>query len=83
MELLQRLGITFVAVDKQAHFIAGFLIALITYLITEDAIIAVFFATAIGILKEIKDQIDYGGFDYKDLIATILGGCLIFLTHLF
>jgi hypothetical protein len=29
--------------------------------------------------KELIDEIRYGGFDYKDLIATLLGGLFTYL----
>jgi hypothetical protein len=37
----------------------------------------VVFVAAAG--KELIDEIRYGGFDYKDLIATLLGGLFIYL----
>ena len=68
-----------IPMDKVLHFAAGFTIALIGALIWDNEI---GFALAIlaGISKEIYDQFKYGGFDWKDLLVTILGGLIIYLT---
>ena len=68
-----------IPMDKVLHFAAGFTIALIGALIFGKEI---GFALAIlaGISKEIYDQFKYGGFDWKDLLTTILGGLIIYLT---
>ena len=70
--LLKKLNLPF-AVDKQLHFIAGFLISAIVILITGSiaaALIVTFFA---GFYKEFKDEMDYAGFDWKNLLATDWG----------
>ncbi len=70
-DLLSVLGIT-KAQDKVLHFLAGFIItALIGFAISlEYGILAGVMA---GVLKEIYDEYKYGGFDSKDLIATLIG----------
>lgn len=55
--------------DKLYHFIVGMFIQILT---------ASFLLVLISaISKEVYDQIDYKGFDWLDLIATLLGGILI------
>ncbi len=65
--------------DKQLHFAVGTLISTSVYFVvyyhTGSKFLAVssaIVATAIvAIGKEIYDQIDYGGFDFKDIKATV------------
>ena len=65
-----------IAQDKANHFLYGFLIFMISQYFLNDYIsFAVVFAFAIG--KEIKDQIVYKGFDYKDLLVTLLPSIII------
>jgi len=55
-----------IGIDKKLHFLVG---ACIYF--TTGSLLAV---AIIGLLKEIWDEYDYGGFDYVDLLATALGG---------
>lgn len=68
-------------IDKILHFIMGWLIVLsiipIYGIVT--GIIALVIA-AVG--KEIYDQWKYKGFDYKDLIATLLGGLVYIIIQI-
>lgn len=68
-------------IDKILHFIMGWLIVLsiipIYGIVT--GIIALVVA-AVG--KEIYDQWKYKGFDYKDLIATLLGGLVYIIIQI-
>ena len=65
-----------IAQDKANHFLYGFLIFIISQYFLNDYIsFGVVFAFAIG--KEIKDQIIYKGFDYKDLLVTLLPSIII------
>ena len=60
-------------IDKILHFIMGWLVVLSIipiYGILTGIIVLI--VAVIG--KEIYDQWKYKGFDYKDLIATLLGG---------
>ena len=71
-----------IAKDKKLHFIAGAITGGITngitYAITKDEkkafILGLGSAVGIGLAKEIKDQIVYGGFDSLDWFYTIAGG---------
>ena len=66
--------------DKANHFIYGFLIFIVSQYFLNDYIsFGIVFAFALG--KEIKDQIVYKGFDYKDLIATLLSSIIIYLLR--
>ena len=65
-----------IAQDKANHFLYGFLIFMISqYFLNDYLSFGVVFAFAIG--KEIKDQIVYKGFDYKDLLVTLLPSIII------
>lgn len=70
-----------IPLDKANHFIYGFVIFILSNIPLNDLYsLLVVFIFAIG--KEIKDQIVYKGFDYKDLLATLLPGIIITLTNL-
>ena len=57
--------------DKANHFIYGFFIYVLSnYFFNDLYSIGIVFLFALG--KEIKDQIVYKGFDYKDLLATMI-----------
>ena len=65
-----------IAQDKANHFLYGFLIFMISQYFLNDYIsFGIVFAFAIS--KEIKDQIVYKGFDYKDLLVTLLPSIII------
>ena len=65
-----------IAQDKANHFLYGFLIFMISqYFLNDYLSFGVVFAFALG--KEIKDQIVYKGFDYKDLLVTLLPSIII------
>lgn len=71
--------------DKLLHFIAGMLItALVAVVFARFAPLAVTVAVLAGFAKEAYDEYSYGGWDWKDLFATVLGGVvmqvLIFLS---
>ena len=59
-----------IPLDKANHFVYGFLIFIISQCFLNDLYsIGIVFLFALG--KEIKDQIVYKGFDYKDILVTI------------
>lgn len=61
--------------DKMLHFIAGLMITAFVAVVTPRfAPLAVTVAVIAGLAKELRDEIAYGGFDWNDLLATILGG---------
>lgn len=65
-----------IAQDKANHFLYGFLIFMISqYFLNDYLSFGIVFAFALG--KEIKDQIVYKGFDYKDLLVTLLPAFII------
>jgi hypothetical protein len=67
-----------IPLDKANHFIYGFSIYFITNLILSDYwSLAVVILFALG--KEIKDQIVYKGFDYKDFLVTIIPATVLFI----
>ena len=64
--------------DKMLHFIVGMLItAIVAVIVPRFTPIAMTVAVVAGFAKEIRDEIAYGGFDWKDLLATILGGVVM------
>ena len=64
--------------DKMLHFIAGMLItAIVAVIVPRFAPIAMTVAVVAGFAKEIRDEIAYGGFDWYDLLATVLGGVVM------
>jgi hypothetical protein len=68
--------------DKANHIIYGITIFILSNLFLNDYYsFVVVFTFALG--KEIYDEYKYGGFDYKDLIATILFPILLILLYLF
>lgn len=59
-----------IPIDKANHFIYGFFIFVLSNcFLNNHYSIGIVFLFALS--KEIKDQIDYKGFDYKDLLMTI------------
>ena len=70
--------ITLIPYDKLLHFIAGIIFAMLFSLlfpITEPFCFV--FAIAAGIGKDLYDKLDYGRFDWWDVLATGLGGLLV------
>ena len=63
--------------DKLYHFIAGFLLCVLFTLIN-DPITGIGASIGAGIMKECYDRYDYGKFDFADMIATWIGGCVAF-----
>ena len=66
------------SVDKYLHFIAGMIIsAFFALVVPTGNIWCVVPAIIAGFAKDLYDYYDYGTFDWKDVIATILGGAFI------
>ena len=64
--------------DKMLHFIAGMLItAIVAVIVPRFAPLAMTVAVIAGFAKEVRDEIAYGGFCWKDLCATVLGGAVM------
>lgn len=66
--------------DKLLHFIAGVLITAVVAVVFPR--FAVLGAIVAGLAKEVYDEITYGGWDWKDLLATIMGGAVMGLIIL-
>ena len=65
-----------IKIDKILHFIAGFTIYKVGNIFTDKMIQLFFLVIVIAFLKELYDDLKYGGFDNKDLFVTILGGII-------
>ena len=66
-----------IPIDKANHFIYGFFIYILSNLLVNSVYsLIVVFVFALG--KEIKDQIVYKGFDYKDLLVTIIPAVILY-----
>ena len=67
------------AQDKKLHFIAGLCITCIAIILCYyiygivNLWFGLFFGVLAGLLKEVKDEITYGGFDELDMLTTWLG----------
>jgi hypothetical protein len=59
--------------DKKLHFIAGLLIFL-SVSIAINPTCGLITSIIAGVVKEVKDYLDYGGPDVIDCLATWLGG---------
>jgi hypothetical protein len=64
--------------DKKAHLVCGFLISLIVGLL-DVPLTGFWLGTAAAVAKEVRDELVYGGFDYKDLAVTEIGVLLAYL----
>lgn len=79
IELLEKLGITFIAIDKQAHFIVGFVIAMFTFLVSGQLLAGIFMAGFFGYAKVFYDG---SRFDMQDFYYTLGGGIFFALIAL-
>ena len=65
--------------DKKLHFLAGLYITCVAIILCYciygivNLWFGLFFGVLAGLLKEVKDEITYGGFDYVDMLVTWLG----------
>ena len=66
--------------DKQLHFAAGLISGYVGEKVFDTPESPIISAFAVGLGKEIYDEISYGGFDDFDLFATTLGGVVIYLV---
>lgn len=73
-EWLRGVGIT-KGQDKIIHFIAGFVIALVSSLIFGDEV-GIIAGCLSAIAKEGYDYYDYGKFDFFDMFVTMLGAVI-------
>ena len=67
--------------DKLAHFFWGFVYGTVSYLLgiflLSSHLYAMFLPIVFGLIKEIKDDMVYGGFDFVDLTYTVLPSGII------
>ena len=63
--------------DKILHFMAGAFISVVVGYLTRMPILGFLVACVIGLIKEFWD-IEHGTAEVLDLVATLLGGALIF-----
>lgn len=69
--------------DLLYHFIAGLLIAAVFGISLGMGVWAFVPALFAGFIKEFIDQWVGGSFDWKDLLATVLGGAILSACFLF
>ena len=65
------------SMDKILHFMAGAFISVVVGYLTRMPILGFLMACVIGLIKEFWD-IEHGTAEVLDLVATLLGGALIF-----
>ena len=58
--------------DKGCHFIAGFIIAIV-FTFTLNPLWGLVMGVVAGIIKEAYDEYRYGGGDFFDVFATVVG----------
>ena len=66
--------------DKANHFIYGFAIYFISNLFF-NSIISLSIVYLFALAKECYDEYSYGGFDVKDIIATMIPAVFLFLKN--
>lgn len=69
--------------DLLYHFIAGLLIAAVFGISLRMGVWAFVPTIFAGFIKEFIDQWGGGSFDWKDLLATVLGGAILSACFLF
>ena len=78
---IQELAIKYLPHDKCLHFIIGFFLFVISNCFLSDihSLIIVF---VIALIKEIRDEFTYHGFDWKDVLFTICPAITLVLISL-
>ena len=67
--------------DKMLHFIAGLMIVVVTAIVFPCAAnYAIVSAIIAGFFEEAIDEFDYGGWDWWDIAATVIGGSIMQLV---
>jgi hypothetical protein len=67
--------------DKVLHFTAGMIIML-RVAIFFPLWVALLAVCVAALLKEVCDELAYGGFDWRDLVITVAGGVLVWVCLL-
>jgi len=67
--------------DKANHFIYGFFIYILSNLIFINWVsLLIVLIFALG--KELYDEYKYGGFDWKDLVVTLIAGTILLIKDI-
>ena len=67
--------------DKANHFVYGSVITLVTLSITGSILIAFTICTIVAVLKEVWDMFYGSGFDWLDIVWTILGSVVVISSN--
>lgn len=62
--------------DKANHFIYGLIIFLLSNIILNN-LFSLIIVIVFAITKELYDQVKYEGFDWKDILATIISPLIL------
>lgn len=65
--------------DKLLHSFYGAIVYLLTALI--NPLFGIICVVLVAVVKELYDEFIYGGFDWKDIVATILIPMLLFVKE--
>ena len=65
--------------DKLLHSFYGVLIYLVAAVVSP--VFGVIAVVVIALAKEVSDEIRYGGFDWKDIVATVAIPMVLFLKE--
>lgn len=63
-----------IPLDKRLHFAAGIVITIVVSYLLHNPIYGLAAGLFAGLMKELRDWCIYRGFDYKDMLATWIGG---------
>ncbi len=67
--------------DKANHFVYGSVITLVTLSITGSILTAFTICTIVAVLKEVWDMFYGSGFDWLDIVWTILGSVVVISSN--
>ncbi|MGD1527139.1 hypothetical protein [Vibrio owensii] len=59
--------------DKKQHLAVSAAISFATQSVVDDYRISMATCATVGLAKEIYDEVDYGGFSERDLVADLIG----------
>jgi len=62
-----------IKVDKQLHFLVSAFIVFAIYAFIPNLLVAGIIALMVGLLKEVYDEYTYGGWDWYDMLADVIG----------
>jgi ABC-type multidrug transport system permease subunit len=78
VNLISKLGITFIGIDKQIHFLIGFLVSMGTFFLTWNLLAGLFMSAFAGYIREFYGE----RFDMEDFYFTLGGGIIFSLITL-